>query len=142
MTIPQESIDMARIAGQAAVDHLAENVIALNVSQQMVLTDIFVLASADSERQVQGVVKGIEEEMLKHGHKMVRREGEAGARWVLMDFTDIVVHVQHAEDREFYALERLWRDAPVVDLQLDHGGGANADASETVGSADRASDQA
>ncbi|ANP27804.1 iojap-like ribosome-associated protein [Dermabacter vaginalis] len=121
MTATQESIDMARIAGQAAADKLAGNVIALDVSEQLVITDVFVVCSGDSERQVNAIVNGVEEEMFKAGYKPKRREGEKDARWILLDFTDIVVHVQHAEDRAFYALERLWRDAPTIDLDLDLG---------------------
>ncbi|WP_250257755.1 ribosome silencing factor [Dermabacter sp. Marseille-Q3180] len=121
MTATQESIDMARIAGQAAADKLAGNVIALDVSEQLVITDVFVVCSGDSERQVNAIVSGVEEEMFKAGYKPKRREGEKDARWILLDFTDIVVHVQHAEDRAFYALERLWRDAPMIDLDLDLG---------------------
>ena len=121
MTATQESIDMARIAGQAAADKLAGNVIALDVSEQLVITDVFVVCSGDSERQVNAIVNGVEEEMLKAGYKPKRREGEKDARWILLDFTDIVVHVQHEEDRAFYALERLWRDAPTIDLDLDLG---------------------
>lgn len=121
MTATQESIDMARIAGQAAADKLASNVIALDVSEQLVITDVFVVCSGDSERQVNAIVNGVEEEMFKAGYKPKRREGEKDARWILLDFTDIVVHVQHAEDRAFYALERLWRDAPTIDLDLDLG---------------------
>ena len=121
MTATQESIDMARIAGHAAADKLAGNVIALDVSEQLVITDVFVVCSGDSERQVNAIVNGVEEEMLKAGYKPKRREGEKDARWILLDFTDIVVHVQHEEDRAFYALERLWRDAPTIDLDLDLG---------------------
>ncbi len=128
MTATQESIDMARIAGQAAADKLAGNVIALDVSEQLVITDVFVVCSGDSERQVNAIVNGVEEEMFKAGYKPKRREGEKDARWILLDFTDIVVHVQHAEDRAFYALERLWRDAPTVDLDLDLGPEAEAQA--------------
>lgn len=126
MTATQESIDMARIAGQAAADKLAGNVIALDVSEQLVITDVFVVCSGDSERQVNAIVNGVEEEMFKAGYKPKRREGEKDARWILLDFTDIVVHVQHAEDRAFYALERLWRDAPTIDLDLDLGPEAGA----------------
>lgn len=117
---------MARIAGQAAADKLAGNVIALDVSEQLVITDVFVVCSGDSERQVNAIVNGVEEEMFKAGYKPKRREGENDARWILLDFTDIVVHVQHAEDRAFYALERLWRDAPAIDLDLDLGRDAEA----------------
>lgn len=120
MTAPAESIELAQVAGQAAADKLAGDVIALDVSEQLVITDIFLVCSGTSERQVAGIVDGIEKEMLeKLRRKPVRREGERDARWVLLDYTDIVVHVQHAEDRAFYALERLWRDAPVVGLDLD-----------------------
>lgn len=128
MTATQESIDMARIAGQAAADKLAGNVIALDVSEQLVITDVFVVCSGDSERQVNAIVNGVEEEMFKAGYKPKRREGEKDARWILLDFTDIVVHVQHAEDRAFYALERLWRDAPTIELNLDLGPDAEAQA--------------
>ena len=125
MSAPEESIDLARIAGQAAADKLANEVIALDVSEQVVITDIFLVCSGDSERQVSAIVDGVEEALLKERRrKPLRREGERDARWVLLDYGDIVVHVQHAEDRAFYALERLWRDAPVIDLQLDLGASA------------------
>ena len=86
------------------------------------ITDVFLVCSGDSERQVAAIVDGIEEALLtERRRKPLRREGERDARWVLLDYGDIVVHVQHAEDRAFYALERLWRDAPVIDLQTDYG---------------------
>ena len=108
------------MAGRAAADKLAEEVIALDVSELVVITDVFLVCSGDSERQVSAIVGGIEEALLKERRrKPLRREGERDARWVLLDYGDIVVHVQHAEDRAYYALERLWRDAPVIDLQID-----------------------
>ncbi|MFC0673783.1 ribosome silencing factor [Brachybacterium hainanense] len=120
MSAYEESIDLARVAAQAAADKLAQEVIGLDVSEQLAITDIFLVASGTSERQVSAIVDGVEEELLKQRRrKPIRREGERDARWVLLDYGDIVVHVQHAEDRAFYALERLWRDAPVVDLQID-----------------------
>ncbi|SLM93112.1 ribosome silencing factor [Brachybacterium nesterenkovii] len=129
MSAPEESIELARVAGQAAADKLAGDVIALDVSEQLVITDIFLVCSGTSERQVAGIVDGIEKDMLeKLRRKPVRREGERDARWVLLDYSDIVIHVQHAEDRAFYALERLWRDAPVIDLGLDDGRPAEGDA--------------
>ncbi len=129
MSAPEESIELARVAGQAAADKLAGDVIALDVSEQLVITDVFLVCSGTSERQVAGIVDGIEKDMLeKLRRKPVRREGERDARWVLLDYSDIVIHVQHAEDRAFYALERLWRDAPVIDLGLDDGRPAEGDA--------------
>ena len=120
MSAPEESLDLARVAGQAAADQLAEEVIGLDVSELVVITDAFLVCSGDSERQVAAIVDGIEEALLtQRRRKPLRREGERDARWVLLDYGDIVVHVQHAEDRAFYALERLWRDAPVIDLRID-----------------------
>ena len=120
MTASDDALDLARVAAHAAAEKLAGEVIGLDVSEQTVITDVFLVCSGDSERQVSAIVGGIEEELLKERRrKPLRREGERDARWVLLDYGDVVVHVQHAEDRAFYALERLWRDAPVLDLDLE-----------------------
>ncbi|WP_120522232.1 ribosome silencing factor [Arthrobacter celericrescens] len=124
MTAHESSIVLARHAARAAADKLAEDIVALDVSERLALTDVFLIASAPTERQVNAIVDGIEEELLKQDLRPVRREGRSEGRWVLLDYADIVVHVQHTEDRVFYALERLWKDCPVVDLELngkDHG---------------------
>lgn len=122
MSAPDESLDLARVAAQGAADKLATEVIGLDVSEQVVITDVFLVCSGESERQVSAIVDGVEEALLKErSRKPLRREGERDARWVLLDYGDIVVHVQHAEERAFYALERLWRDAPVLDLDINHG---------------------
>ncbi|UQN30361.1 ribosome silencing factor [Brachybacterium kimchii] len=123
MSASPESLDLARAAAHAAADKLAEEIIGLDVSEQVVITDVFVVCSGSSERQVSAIVGGIEGDLIKeHRRKPLRREGERDDRWVLLDYGDVVVHVQHAEDRAFYALERLWRDAPVVDLQVEGAG--------------------
>ena len=118
MTATQQSIDLARAAARAASDKLAQDVTAIDVSERLAITDIFFIASAPTERQVNAIVDGIEDELHKFGLRPVRREGRSGGRWVLLDYADIVVHVQHEEDRVFYALERLYGDCPVIDLQL------------------------
>ncbi|NVN00020.1 ribosome silencing factor [Arthrobacter sp. SDTb3-6] len=118
MTATQHSIEVARAAARAASDKLAQDLIALDVSDRLAITDIFFIASAPTERQVNAIVDGIEDELHKFDLRPVRREGRSGGRWVLLDYADIVVHVQHEEDRIFYALERLYADCPVVDLQL------------------------
>jgi ribosome-associated protein len=84
------------------------------VSDRLAITDAFVLASAPNERQVQAIVDEVEDRLRRQGIKPVRREGVAEARWVLLDFVDVVVHVQHAEERAYYALERLWKDCPTI----------------------------
>jgi len=116
VTATDRSLELARAAAEAAADKLAGEVLALDVSEQLVITDVFVLASGDSDRQVRAIVDAIEERMRSLGARPVRREGLTEARWVLLDYAEIVVHVQQAEDRRFYALERLWKDCPVVEL--------------------------
>ena len=118
MTAHEQSVLLARHAARAAADKLAEDIIALDVSERLALTDVFLIGSGPTERQVNAIVDGIEEELLKQDLRPVRREGRSEGRWVLLDYADIVVHVQHSEDRVFYALERLWKDCPVVDLEL------------------------
>lgn len=119
MSATEQSIGIARTAAHAAVDKIAQDIVAIDVSDRLAITDIFVIASAPSERQVNAIVDGIEEELSKQGLKPVRREGRSEGRWVLLDYAQVVVHVQHEEDRVFYALDRLWKDCPSVDLQLE-----------------------
>lgn len=116
MTATDRAVELAVAAAQAAADKLATEIIALDVSEQLVITDVFVLAAAETDRQVRAVVDAIEDALRELDAKPVRREGLSEARWVLLDYDDIVVHVQHAEDREYYALERLWKDCPLIDL--------------------------
>ncbi|MGY1746499.1 ribosome silencing factor [Blastococcus sp. SYSU D00695] len=114
MTASVEARETAQLAAQAAADKLATDVSIVDVSDRLAITDAFVLASAPNERQVQAIVDEVEERLREHGVKPVRREGVAEARWVLLDFVDVVVHVQHAEERAYYALERLWKDCPTI----------------------------
>ena len=116
MTATDHAIELVHAAARAASDKLGENILSFDVSEQLVITDAFLLCSAANERQVKSIVDEIEEKLREVGVKPVRREGERDGRWVLIDYGEIVVHVQHAEEREFYALERLWRDCPLIDL--------------------------
>ena len=119
MTATPRSIELAEAAVSAAADKLATDLRIVDVSDQLAITDCFVLAAAPNERQVKAVTDAIEERLLTLGVKPVRREGEREGRWVLLDYLDIVVHVQHAEERAFYALERLWKDCPTLALPAD-----------------------
>ncbi|GAA4287473.1 ribosome silencing factor [Georgenia daeguensis] len=119
MAADDRSRHLAVVAARAAADKKAEEIIALDVSERLVLTDVFLVVSGSNERQVKAIVDAVDEALHKEGAKAVRKEGVSEARWVLMDYGDIVVHVQHEEDREYYALERLWKDCPVVDLPAD-----------------------
>ncbi|KAJ8140798.1 hypothetical protein OY671_006012, partial [Metschnikowia pulcherrima] len=123
VTATDRALELAVIAARAASDRKAEEIIALDVSEQLVSTDVFLIASGSSERQVSAIVDAVEEAMHKAGSKPIRREGKQEARWVSLDFGDVVVHVQHAEDRVYYALERSWKDCPVVESPEDARGG-------------------
>lgn len=123
MPASARSRELALTAAQAAADKKAEDIVLLDVADHLVITDVFVVASAPNERQVTAIVDAIEEALvnLPEKAKPVRREGERAGRWVLLDYVDIVVHVQHTEEREFYALDRLWKDCeriPFVDRDL------------------------
>lgn len=108
--------ELALAAAQAAADKKAQDIVILDVTGHLVITDAFVLASAPNERQVTAIVDAVEQRLvgLPEKAKPVRREGERNGRWVLLDYVDVVVHVQHSEEREFYALDRLWKDCPTI----------------------------
>jgi ribosome-associated protein len=112
----ERSVELALAAAQAAADKKAENIVIIDVADQLVITDVFLVASAPNERQVIAIVDAIEERLLglPEKAKPVRREGERAGRWVLLDYVDIVVHIQHDEERQFYSLDRLWRDCPTI----------------------------
>ena len=116
MTVSDRARELAVAAAEAAADKLADDILAFDVSEALVITDVFVLCSAANDRQVKAVVEGIEDRLRSMGVKPVRREGEREGRWVLLDFIDMIVHVQHAEERVYYSLERVWKDCPTVEL--------------------------
>ena len=124
MTATARAVELARIAAEAAAEKLASDIIAYDVSEQLVITDVFLLCSAANDRQIRAIVDEIEEKMRQAGARPVRTEGERERRWVLLDYLDVVIHVQHAEERVYYALERLWKDCPQVPLPEPVGAGA------------------
>lgn len=114
MTATDRAVELATIAGQAAADKLASDIKIIDVSDRLAITDCFVIVTGSNERQVGAIVDEVEEKLRQAGVKPVRREGERDGRWVLLDFLDVVVHVQHSEERVFYALDRLWKDCPQI----------------------------
>ncbi|MFD5215105.1 ribosome silencing factor [Microbacterium sp. NPDC058345] len=112
------AVDMLQIAARAADAKGGEDLVALNVSEPLPLVDIFLLVTGTSERNVAAIADEIEDKLIEAGHKRVRREGRAEARWVLLDFGDLIVHVFHSEERVYYGLERLWKDCPIVPIDL------------------------
>ena len=119
MTATDHAVSVVHAAARAASDKLARQIVAFDVSDQLAITDAFLLASASNDRQVRAIVDEIEDKLRDLGERTLRREGERDGRWVLLDYGDVVVHVQHEEEREFYALERLWRDCPLIELPAD-----------------------
>jgi ribosome-associated protein len=112
-----ESVDFACLAARAASAKQGEGVLVLDVRDLITITDYFVIASAASDRQVKTIADEVVKALRGEGTKPVRIEGEAGSRWILLDFVDFVVHVFHQDERDHYRLERLWIDAPRVEWE-------------------------
>jgi ribosome-associated protein len=119
VTATDFAIQLARTAGSAAADKLATDIVLIDVSDRLAITDVFVIATGNNERQVEAIVDEVEDRLRAAGVKPLRREGKRDGRWVLLDYAEIVVHIQHAEERVFYSLERLWKDCPFIELP-DH----------------------
>ena len=119
MTATERAVELVTTAARAASEKLAADILAFDVSDQLAITDAFLIASGNNDRQVKAIVDEVEDKLREVGAKPIRREGERDGRWVLIDYGEIVVHVQHEEEREFYALERLWRDCPTIPLPAD-----------------------
>jgi len=126
VTASDRAIQLARDAAAAAADKLALDVVALDVSDHLVITDVFLVASAPNDRQVRAIVDAVEERLHRVGAKPIRREGEREGRWVLLDYGEVVIHVQHSDERTYYGLERLWRDCPPLDLPEEVGNPSQA----------------
>ncbi|OBK85384.1 ribosome silencing factor [Mycolicibacter heraklionensis] len=129
MTATPEAVRMATVAAGAASNKLADDVVVIDVSAQLVITDCFVIASASNERQVNAIVDEVEDKMRLAGYKPARREGTREGRWTLLDYVDIVVHIQHQDERDFYALDRLWKDCPLVPVDSE----VSEDSAEAAG---------
>jgi ribosome-associated protein len=110
-------MERACLAARTAASKQGEAIAVLDVQELISITDYFVIASGTSERHVTTIAEEVAKVMKQHGVPPLRREGEAGTRWVLLDFVDFVVHVFHEQEREYYRLDNLWGDAPTVDWQ-------------------------
>ncbi len=119
MPATEHAADLTVAAARAAADKKAAHLTAIDVSERLGLTDVFLLASGSNDRHVHAIVDAVDEAMQRAGARRRTREGFADAHWVLVDYGDVVVHVLQNEDREFYSLERLWKDCPVIELPED-----------------------
>lgn len=116
MPASSETKAIVQIAAKAALDKLGADVVALDVTEPFALAEVFLIVSAKNERQTMAIAEAIEDALAEHKLKAKFREGYAPGRWILLDFGDLVVHVMHDQEREYYSLERLWRDCPVVPI--------------------------
>ena len=116
MAATERAVELTIAAARAAAEKKAEEIIAIDVSERLALTDVFLVLSGSNDRQVRAIVDAVEEAMARAGAKRRMREGFEEAHWVLLDYDEIMIHVQQDEDREYYALERLWKDCPVITL--------------------------
>ena len=116
MAATERAVELTIAAARAAAEKKAEEIIAIDVSERLALTDVFLVLSGSNDRQVRAIVDAVEEAMARAGAKRRMREGFEEAHWVLLDYDEIMIHVQQAEDREYYALECLWKDCPVITL--------------------------
>jgi ribosome-associated protein len=116
---PPSSLEAAQLAARAAASKQGQSVAILDVRELITITDYFVITSGTSDRQVKTIAEEIERSLKAVGVRPVRVEGESGARWILLDYVDVVVHVFHEEERDYYRLETLWQDAPRVDPELE-----------------------
>ena len=116
MTATPRAIELTEIAALAAAEKLASDIVAYDVSDQLAIADSFLLCSGSNDRQVRSIIDEVETRLKQAGATLVRREGEQEGRWVLLDYNDLVVHVQSKDERAFYTLERIWKDCPVIPL--------------------------
>jgi ribosome-associated protein len=123
VTASPRATELVEIAALAAADKLAKDIVAFDVSEQLVITDAFLLCTGANDRQVRAIVDEIELKLKEAGASLARREGEREGRWVLLDYLDLVVHVQHSDERAYYMLERIWKDCPVLALPAAVGEG-------------------
>ena len=119
MSCSAQTLDLIHVAADAAVDKMATDPVAIDVSGRLSLAGAFLICSAPSERQVRAIAEHVMDQVLAvRGEQPDRIEGRSDARWILLDYADVVVHVLVDEDREYYALEKLWGDQPVLSLSL------------------------
>jgi ribosome-associated protein len=118
LTASARALELAQIAAQAASDKLAENIVAIDVTERHALNDVFLIASSRNERQTPAIADEISAKLLEAGVKLLRQEGKAAGTWIVLDFGDIQCHVMQEESRMFYEIERLWKDCPFIQLDL------------------------
>lgn len=117
MTVSENTRRLASIAAVAADEKKAENIAVIDVSDLMAIAEVFLIASADNERQVRSIVEEVEDKLTEAGEEPKRREGNRENRWVLLDYGNLIIHIQRNAERDFYGLDRLYRDCPLIEVE-------------------------
>lgn len=104
-------------AAEAVNEKLGRDIVAIDMTEQMVLSEVFLIATGSNERQVEAIADEVFKKMAEIGEKPIRKEGKG--QWILLDYSDLVVHIQSEELRGYYMLDRLWNDCPRLPLTLD-----------------------
>ena len=114
MSARESTIRLTRLAASAIDEKLGTDLVAIDLSEQMVLSEVFLIATGRNEKQVEAIADEVERVLSLAGEKPARRERSES--WVLLDYSDLVVHIQSEEVRKYYMLDRLWNDCPTIDL--------------------------
>jgi ribosome-associated protein len=114
MAAREKSIELTRKAAQAAGEKLGRDLVAIDLSEQMVLSEVFLLVTGGNEKQVEAIADEVERTLALGGEKPARKEKTAN--WILLDYSDLVVHIQSEELRSYYMLDRLWNDCPRIEI--------------------------
>lgn len=119
MALKVETISLTKRAVAAAEEKLAKDIVALDLSNQGILADVFLIITGANDPQLEAISDEIQRELQNVGERPIRREGMGGSsQWILLDYGDLVIHIQHPEVRSYYALERLWGDCPKLNVQV------------------------
>ena len=116
MAVGSRTIELIKIAAAALADKLGDEIVAIDLSEQLVLNQVFLLATGSNEPQLQALSDEVQRKLAEAGEKPVRKEGSGS--WILLDYSDLVVHIQSTELRNYYMLDRLWNDCPKIELNL------------------------
>ena len=117
MPARSSTIELAHIAARAAVEKIATDLVAIDLSDQMVLSEMFLIISGQNERNIEAIADEVERKLAERGEKPAR--SEKSEQWILLDYSDLVVHIQTQEVRQYYMLDRLWNDCPTISLDIE-----------------------
>lgn len=117
MAVGNRTLELTKIAAAALADKLGTEIVAIDLSEQLVLNQVFLLVTGNNEPQLQSLSDEVQRKLAEAGEKPARKEGSSS--WILLDYTDLVVHIQSVELRNYYMLDRLWNDCPKIDLNMD-----------------------